>query len=445
VKRASAAVEAVLALGAALFLVSLAGLRALLGATIGSITGGFVSALALVGEDPGTLAGVALALVRVLVLLGLPLAVLARAQRSASRWAWVPLLFAAFALVFGVSLPALSSWGMWTLFALATAIAALVTWKRRFTFLVLLPWVVVVEPLLGHAPPSALFWTPERILAQCKSNDGVRPLDLRADVVNTRYFSVTKLSDDVQLLAGERGAFWVHRTPAGATLGERIPQLTGNFWEGCVRDGEVWIAKRGRVCSVSESKAQCQDAPGPEDALELDYVDVHCPSDTRNVFVSQLVRGGVLEFDPESRAQTFHHVLDGLNLQLTRPRADGKLIGITTSRLVVIDPRDWSVRQTRAAGVVAMGVDLCPADGALLVTDVVKRAASLTAARRVAWAPGCARAIVTSGDDRHAYFLRREDLSVERAFRLGPGLRDVTFLDADTAAVADACTINYLR
>ncbi|MFT3711203.1 MAG: hypothetical protein QM817_26535 [Archangium sp.] len=455
------AIEPVLALGAALFLLSMSGLRAMVLASLGSIFGGFASAVSLLSEDPGTASGVALALLRVVVMLGLPILALARAERGAAKWSWVPLLAVVFPLAFGLSLPALSSWVMWTLFLVAALLGALASWRRKFAVLALLPWVPVFEPLSGHAPPSALFWSPERIIEHCKGNDGVRPLDLRVDVVNTRYFSVTKLSDDVQLLAGERGAFWVHRTPAGATLGQPIPQLTGNFWEGCVRDGTVWISKRGRVCSVSESKTTCQDAPGPEDSLELDYVDVHCPPETRNVFVSQLLRGGVLEFDPESRAQTFHHVVDGLNLQLTRPRADGKLVGITTSKLVVIDPRDWTVSQTRAAGVVAMGVDLCPSDGALLVTDftgrvrlleldasgayVVKRAVGVTAARRVAWAPGCERAIVTSGDDRHAYFLRRDDLSIEREFRLGPGLRDVTFLDAQTAAVADACTINYLR
>ncbi|MBL8913006.1 MAG: hypothetical protein JNM17_20090 [Archangium sp.] len=435
-------------------LLSLSGFRALLFANVRTIFGGFFSALALIPEDPATLWSIALALFRVAVLLGLPVAVMIRAQ-SRAHFAWLPLLLIGFGMIFGLSLPALSSIGMWLAFLVASGTAAWAMWKRALPLIVLLPWVVCLEPLFGHAPPSAWVWTPERILERCATNDGVRPVDVRADVVSTRYFSVTSVSPSLQLLAGERKSFWVR----DRKLGETLATLQGNFWEGCVRDGTAWLGKRGFVCEASEATQRCVEAPGPED-IELDYVDVYCASDSRRVYVSQLLRGGVLEFDPDSQKAELHEVIAGLNLQLAGPRADGVLLGITTTRFVVIDPKTWKVIEARSAGLVAMGIDVCAADGAALVTDFsgrvrlfergadgayrVTRATSVPAARRVAWAPGCQRALVTSGDDRHAFLLSRE-LKEERVFRLGPALRDVTFIDQHTAAVADACTVTYLE
>jgi hypothetical protein len=171
------------------------------------------------------------------------------------------------------------------------------------------------------------------------------------------------------------------------------------------------------------------------------------------------VRGGYLEIDPRTDATSWHHVVAGLNLQLVA-RSDGKLVGITTSRLVVFDPTTDRVTEELAAGVVAMGIDICASDGALAVTDFTGRlriferepngqyrfhaGAFLPAPRRVAFSPSCDRLLVTSGDDRRAFLVRRGDLGIERAYRLGPGLRDVAFLDENTPVVADACTASFL-
>lgn len=453
-------VEVILALAAAALVLSAAGLRALWLTEVRTIVEGFGSALRLLPSDPATFVSTVLAIVRASALLGPTLAVLLRAPRH--RLAWLPLLLLFFPFVFGLSVPALSSWSMWALFVFTLVPATWAVLRKRAAPFVLLPWVACFEPMLGHAPPSDLAWPPERLWTHCAGNDGTRPSDLSADVLSTRYFSVTSVSPELQLLAGERNSFWVHHVPGGAgTLGPALPKLQGNFWEGCQRDGVVWLAKRGFLCRADAQDASCRDAMGPDTAgLELDYVDVHCPPQTSKVWVSQLLRGGVLEVDTENWSQAFHPVIPGLNLQLTRPRADGKLVGITATKLVVIDPVTWKVEHEQAAGLVAMGVDLCAGSGVVVVTDFTGRvrefepepgggyrlsaATFLPAPRRVAVSADCSRVLVTSGDDRHAFLLRREGLTEERVFKLGPGLRDVAFIDERTAAAADACTINWL-
>ena len=60
----------------------------------------------MLAEDPGTLSGVALALLRVVVMLGLPIFALARAERGAAKWSWLALL----AVVASVVMKVLPLW-----------------------------------------------------------------------------------------------------------------------------------------------------------------------------------------------------------------------------------------------------------------------------------------------------------------------------------------------
>src|SRR5262249_38716556 len=152
--------------------------------------------------------------------------------------------------------------------------------------------------------------------------------------------------------------------------------LIVNLWQGCVRDGAVWVTARGvGVCrvpipsgpSTGEGKGEappptCYEAPGPPDiGLELDYVDALCPADRPTIYANQLLRGGYLEVEPGSGRGAWHPVIPGFNLQLVT-RSDGRIVGITTSRLVVFDPATDRVLEDQPAGAVAMGVDVCAAD-----------------------------------------------------------------------------------
>jgi hypothetical protein len=356
----------------------------------------------------------------------------------------------------------------WALFSAAGGAAWLAAGRPALRVAVFLPWLVALEPLLGHGPLSDDVWSPSRLAARCAANDGVRPLDLTPGVEQARYYAVTPATAEHLLLTGERRSFWVHREPDGAMRLGLAVGMTANLWQGCVRDGRVWLTARGiGVCEAAvpsgggpAPQPVCHPAPGsPDLGLELDYVDALCPADRPTVYASQLLRGGYLELDPSTDTTTWHPVVPGLNLQMVM-RRDGRIVAITTGKLVLFDPASDAVLEEHPAGAVAMGVDVCAIDDAVAVTDFTGRVrlfergegeryrlragAFLPAPRRVAFSPGCERLIVTSGDDRRAFLLRRSDLEVVRTYRLGPGLRDVVFVDERHAAVADACTVSVL-
>ncbi len=462
-----AAIEVAAALIITAWLLSNAGLRALLAGCLRAIADGAWSTAALLGRDGGTVVVALGALARVLVLFGLPARAIARSPRR--RLAWIPLLIVTGVGALGLSIPALSGLVTWGLFCACAALGFVASSKRAWRIFALAPWLVAMEPLLGHSPLSDNVWTPKRLEDRCwSSNDGVHPLDLRPDFMVSRYFGVTMARPDLFLVTGERRSFWARRDAQNrVTLGPPLA-LKGNFWQGCMRDGAAWVTKREHVCKIplpsSEHEApapSCTKVSGPRAiGVELDYVDILCPDDRPTVYVSQLLRGGFLEFDPASEQTRFHHVMPGgFNLQLVA-RSDGAVLGITTARFFVFDPKIDRVLEDHPAGAVAMGIDVCPHDDAVVISDFAgrvrlfsrgpegrytfTRAAFVSAPRRVAFSPRCDRILVTSGSDRDALVLRRSTLTVTRRFRLGPGLRDVVFLDDRWAAAADACAVTLV-
>ncbi len=459
--------EVATALLASTWILANPGVRVLLVACIRAIFDGARSTAQLVLVDRGTwLTGLS-SLARIVLLF----APLARALRSGPRHrlVWVPLALIIGIGVVGTSLPGVSTAPMWALFVGAAALGWLAAPRPFLRVAVFLPWLVGLEPMLGHSPLSDDAWPPARLAERCAGNDGVRPADLIPAVMGTHYYSVTPATPGLFLLTGERHSFWVRRDADGtARLGPDV-KPTANLWQGCVRNGAVWVTARGvGICEVPPPplpggpapQSTCHEAPGsPELGLELDDVDALCPEDRPTVYASQLLRGGYLELDPGAGTTAWHPVIPGLNLQMVA-RADGRIVAITTGRLVVFDPSSDRVLEDHAAGTVAMGVDVCAADGAVAVTDFTGRVrifergpdgryafhvgALLPAPRRVAFSPTCDRLVVTSGDDRHAFLLTRADMQVVRTWRLGPGLRDVVFVDEHHVAAADACTATFL-
>lgn len=470
----AAILEIALALALFVGLLSNGGVRALLATCAFAIADGLRSTVLLVPIDAATLLLALGGLARVAFHLGpLARAFVASPRR---RLAWIPLCSAIWIGVFGVSVPAIHSVVTWLVLIAASAVAWLCASRPRLMALAFLPWIASLEPLVGHSPLGENYWTPERLAPRCAENDGVRPADLRPEVEIPRYYAVTKASDAWLLLTGERGSFWVHHEGAdGASMKLGSPlmldprrALAGNFWEGCVRGGSVWVTSRALgLCEVpiptdasTIPLPVCHAAPGsPDLGVELDYVDAICPTDRPTVYSSQLVRGGFIELDPSAGVTTFHRVSRGLNLQMVA-RRDGRILAITTSRFVVFDPTTDRVLEDHPAGAVAMGIDVCKADDAVAITDFTGRVrvfergadgayhfsagAFVPAPRRVSFSPSCDKLVVTSGDDRRAFLLRRRGLEIIRTFKLGPGLRDVVFLDDRWIAAADACTVNLL-
>jgi hypothetical protein len=441
-------------------------LRALLVGCLRAIADGARSTALLVTVDPATLLTALGVLARIVLLLAPVARALATGPRH--RLAWVPLGLIVWVAVLGISLPGVSTAPMWALATVAAALGWLAAKRPALRAAVFLPWLVALEPMLGHSPLSDDAWPPSRLAQRCAGNDGVRPVNLTPAVEGTHYYAVTPATPGLFLLTGERHSFWVRREADGtATLGPQV-RPTANLWQGCMRDGKVWVTARGvGICEVAlpiegEPAAQpiCHEAPGsPSLGIELDYVDPICPANRPTVYASQLLRGGYLELDPRAGTTAWHPVVPGLNLQMVA-RADGRIVAITTGRLVVFDPDADQVLEEHAAGTVAMGIDVCDVDGAIAVTDFAGRVrlfergpdgryafhmgTFLTAPRRVAFSPTCDRLVVTSGDDRRAFLLRRVDLQVVRTYQLGPGLRDVVFADDRDVAAADACTVTFL-
>ena len=457
--------EAAFAVAVQAVLLRDARLRALLGILPRAVWDGLRSAVVLLPIDPATALGAVGALARVALLFG-PIARVAwRMPRR--RLFWLPTVAAAGTILLGVSIPAVSSVLMWAVLASAGAVAWLAARRRFLRAAVLLPWVVALEPFVGHNGWGGL-WSPARLALRCAGNDGVRPVDLTPKVTGMGYYAVTPASSDRLLLTGTSRSFWVHRTGAVATLGDPLT-TKANFWRGCVRDGSVWVASEWvGICELPipagdrpALPATCHPARGASNlGVEVDYVDPLCPPDRATVYSSQLLRGGYLELDPATEETTWHAVIPGLNLQMAA-RSDGLVVAITTGRLVVFDPRADRVLEEHAAGITAMGLALCNVDDRVAIADFTGRlriferdaedgryrfraGVLLPAPRRVAFSPDCAHLVVTSGDDRHAFLLRPSDLTVLRAYELGPGLRDVTFVDDRTIASVDACTVSFI-
>lgn len=464
--KGAALAEVLLALAAFAWLMAQEGLRALWFVGAGAILGGARSMVELAAIDPATLRPGIEVMAKSALLLAPVIRMLALSPRH--RLAWIPFGLVIWPAILGNAVPGVTGWLMWLLFGVAAGVAWVAVKRPALRAAALLPSVIALEPLLGHSPLSDIAWSPERLASKCATNDGTRPVDFRPDIATTRYFSVTPVSPELMLLTGERRSFWVRRADDGvAHLGPAL-RLTGNFWQGCVKAGKVWLTSRARVCEATPpagpdapGEHACYDVPGSaEVGVELDYVDVLCAEQRDSVYVGQLMRGGLIEFDPLTRSSTWHPVLPGLNLQFVA-RKDGRFVGITTTRLLVFDPGTERVLEEQAAGIVAMGIDICASDDAVAVADFTGRlrlfersedggayrlraGAHVPAPRRVAFSPSCEHLVVTSGDDRHAFLLRRRDLQVIRTWNLGPGLRDVVFLDEHRVAAADGCTVNFL-
>ncbi|MFO0551554.1 MAG: hypothetical protein U0271_24415 [Polyangiaceae bacterium] len=464
-RRALAALEAFVAVALFVLVFKNAGVRALFATCSRAIADAALSALALIPKDPATLLLAFAAWLRVVFLLGPFIKMLVVSPRH--RLAWVPFASVVFVGVLGVSVPGVNGAIPWAVLAFAAAGAWRAVEKPALRVLALLPWLVVLEPMLGHSPLSDSFWSASRLEARCKTNDGVRPVDLDPSYEVSRYYAVTPIDETRFVVTSERRSFLAERKPDGTVVLGPPLRMRGNMWQGCVRNGSVWLTKRDRLFALEvpppgEAPVDPPERliPGaPDLGVELDYVDPICPEDRPTVYVSQLVRGGYLEVDPTNNATTFHRVIEGLNLQLVQ-RRDGLLAGITTGRFVLFDPKTDRVVEDHPAGVVAMGLDVCMHDDAVAITDFVgrvrlfevgasgryelTRGAFVRAPRRIAFSPSCDRIAVTSGTDRDLYVLRRSDLAVTAHYELGPGLRDLVFLDEGTVAAADACTVNLL-
>jgi hypothetical protein len=463
--RPSAIVEVTVAAFLTLRLLSNRGLFGLVRALAMATVRGVASSLSLLAVDTaGTLGVCAAALLRSALIL-VPVWFWVR-RWPRRRWAWSPVAAAPFFAVLGLSFAAISTPIMWALLAGAAAVGVALARRGRLAFLALLPSVVCLEPALSHSPLSDRYWTPSRLAVRCAGNDGRRPAGFTPDMALSRYYSVTPLDDDLAIVVGDRRAYWMRRQAGGAFALESPSGVRGNLWQGCVAGRAVHFVKNHhffRVERLLEGAGTVErvtdfSAPDPPGVVELDLAEPSCDPAHDRLFATEVNSGGIRELHLRDGSQTRTEV-GGFNLQYMR-RRDGMLVGIDTARLVVFDPDTRRVVERHAAGLGVMGIDLCPVDDAVALADMAGRVRvferapsgeyrfhagiSLAAPRRIAFSPDCRMLGVTSADDRTVWSLRRADLSVARRHRVGPGLRDITFVGPREIAVADACMATFL-
>jgi hypothetical protein len=462
------AVEVVIALGAAVFLLSQEGLRAVWLAVLRALVTGTFSALSLMATD---LWGTLVTSIATLLKAALVTVPAARfwANVKPYRRVWLPLYGVLWGLSLPMIFPAISTPLMAALLVFVSAAGWFAAKRPRLRAIALLPTLVAFEPALSHSPLSDVVWTRERLAARCAQNDGARPEGFSAEKAVSRYFGVTELRADWLLLTGERGSYWIRRRPDGTAVFEEPSRVSGNLWEGCLAGGDIWLTKLGRLYRVTRSvdpddpkherieERRLKDPPGL--GIELDFTDAICDEPRGSIYAGELLRGGLREL-VLSTGEVRRTEVGGLNLQVHR-RSDGKFVGIDTRRLFVLDPDRREVIEEHAAGIATLGIDICPLDDAVVVTDLAgrlrlfrrgpgghyafERGLFLAAPRRVAFSPDCSVLGVTSGDDRTVYVLRRSNLEVLRTYSIGPGLRDITFWGPDELAAADACAVTLLK
>jgi len=443
-------------------------LRGLVAAIFGGAWRAVAVLPALLAVDFVGTAGNALAVLVVELLVVLPsLRFFARGSRR--RLLWVPLWLCALALPAAVAPLGRSLLGK----QIALVVTALLGWvaapRPRWGWLAFVPLLVALHPTITtHGGPlSKFFVSTETMASRCAARAATLPRNVTADLMSPRHYAVTPLSGDRVLLTGEHGSYRLDRDAEGRfVFNARLP-FGGDLWQGSIGEGRVFFTHHGsglvsaHLDSLGDGAPYDRQAmpPLPDAPPELDLLDAVYEPTTRSVFVTEMVRGGAWEISLEDSAMR-HHDLNAFYLQFVRRDPDAMLVGISTTDLLVFDPRRALVTERTAAALGAGGLDVCQRDGTAAVTDFAgrlrlfrrnsdgryqfDRGVALSAPRRVAFSPDCAWIAVTSADDETAYVLRSSDLSIWRTFALGPGLRDVVYTGPREAAVVDACTVNTL-
>lgn len=461
-------IESICAVGPVVFLLSLAPIRAVSYGFLVAWFQAFASAMRLLPVDPlGVLVTGGLTLLKVALLLAPVIRLWWRVRRR--HFVWMPLNAMLLVLAFPLLYPAISTLFMWFLLAAASALAWWCVGRRHpaFRIALILPLLVTLRPLFLHAPLTHLVWSRRALAKRCQENDGVRPEGFHPSMARSRYFSVMRYSKDLLFLSGEQSSSWWLRRVEGTDRYrfEKRSALKGNLWEGCLWGDSIWFTARGRIVRMTRlpdgqpHHEQLEEFRIPTHG-ELDFVDPICDIDGGRILASELLGGRLHTLRLRDRHVSSSHLLNGINVQLVR-RRDGQVVGIDMSRLFVYDPRRERITETHAAGILVMGVDVCAVDDAVVLADMAGRVRLFErgaggryrylrgtfaqAPRRVAFSPDCTHIGVTSGDDRTVLLLRRRDLALVKRYRVGPGLRDITFIDSQQMAVADACTVTFLH
>lgn len=444
---------------------------------VGLLASGSLAQVALGSAEPehtlglfGRLAAMALCVLAPLVRLALSW------PRHRLLWFPVPLFF-----VFGLlSISPFPPRGpVWWTGLVLTGVAGWTLARRRVGLVAaFLPVACLALPHVRHIW-GPLTYSADVLARSCPGNDGVRPRNVTPSMLVGAYHAVTPVTPSLWLLTGlepdappvgidhrpdeGRGGSWwlVDRGPEGLdVLGPSMVQ--GNLWRGCSIGDAVWFVRVRQLIRVRRA-----DGGSAGEAVErviipmrdMDVSEVACDASRGMVYFGEATQGGLWRWSSREGTWT-RWELGGLGL-FPRVRGDGRLVIATTDALLVFDPERGEVVESHPAGYFLHGLDVCPRDGSVIVADLggrvrlfeagptgsyrLVKSVEVPAARRVAFSPNCAFAAVTSFDDRTLWALRVPSLDEVRRFRVGPVVRDVTFVGARRVVVADACTATVLE
>jgi hypothetical protein len=387
----------------------------------------------------------------------LPLLVL---SRRSGRWAFLHLTF--LGVLSYYCMPLLAGVNVVWL----TITSALSLWLIRFRWLrwtAILPWLVVVAPFPIHQ--FGVVWNRAALLRRCETNDGRRPIGVPSESIHPGYKGVTQLRRDEALLpiGGAGGSAWLRRVGQEWKV-DAPSRVNFSFWPGCVMDDELWLGRPNFVMGVRRDAATGVETIRkvliPDEVM--DFAEIVCLPETGQVLITEALTGsGLWEVTPKTgTARRLAHAAGGLGA-MARRGAPGELVVVNGTELLRYSiEREEVIDRTPAAVQMFGGLDVCPLDGEAAVCDVFGRVrffkpdadghyqfdwgVPVPAPRELVLSPDCQYAAVTSWDDESVYLI---DVKARRriaSYRVGPGLRGLTFLGPREFAVADACTMTQI-
>lgn len=441
------------------------GVRSVVWAVLATMFWGMISFFELLVVDTwGTLVN-GLGLVARVALVAAPAVVFVRRVRR-HRLVWL----APYGLLLILFLPAspfaITSMTDWLLLAIVSVGSTLVVRARWLRWCIVAPLVfILLSPaILHHLIPGSgrLLLSLDEIGGYCAEHEGTPITPPSRDENRLGYYSVTSVTADLLLLIGDNsdGSWWLSRSQEGEFSLSQPSEVRGNLWRGCLSEGKVWFTNSGDIVGVAPP-----DGPGSQELVEhivipdepgvgfeFDMVGVGCDLTRQTVYFGEVSQGGLWELDVDGGLRRIE--MGGLIL-LPAPLPSGQLAVGTTSRVKILDPDRSLALQSIPSAITSNGMDVCPSDGAIAVSDVAGRVRlfeaddagtyrfswgiGLAAPRRVAFSPDCSEIAVTSGNDRTVWMVERRSGEIRCEFEVGPGLRDVTYVDAETVAVADVC------
>ena len=391
-----------------------------------------------------------------LLIATLPILALARHWRGWQRLhlALLPLIYALWPLVGTPSAP------------LLVAVSALSLWLIRFRGL---RWTAILPvALMCASVPIHQFgtvWNHTALLQRCANNDGRRPVNLKPEQINPDYVGVSQLRPDEILLpaSGGRGSWWLRRTDSGWMF-EAPSKVNYAFWGGCLLDGELWLARPNFMMGVRRDAATGEESIRKVElpVKAMDFADVVClPEDDRVLVTEALSGSAIWEVTTATEAvRRWPQDVGGIGSMARRGLGDQLLAGAGSDLVVYSLAREEVVERVPAGVQMFGGIDVCPSDGEVALGDVAGRVRffnldvqghyrfdwgiALRGPRVVAYSPDCQYVAVTSWDDESVYLVDRKSRRRVETYRVGPALRDVTFLGPRELAVVDACTMSVM-